>query len=62
MVLGYFEMPDEGEIPPQEMWGDDDALMRWFEDVKVRRQNPGSGPMETIPDMQENELTKQLGL
>jgi len=43
------------------MWGDDDALMRWFEDVKVRRQNPGS-QMETIPDMQENELTKQLGL
>jgi hypothetical protein len=62
MVLGYFEMPDEEEIPPQEMWGDDDALMRWFEDVKARRQNPGSGPMETIPDMQENELTKQLGL
>jgi hypothetical protein len=29
--------------------------------VKVRRANPGA-PMETIPDMQENELTKQLGL
>ena len=61
MVLGYFEMPDEDEIPPQEMWGDDESLMRWFEDVKVRRANPGA-QMETIPDMQDNELVNQLGL
>jgi hypothetical protein len=61
MVLGYFEMPNEDEIPPQEMWGDDDSLMKWFEDVKTRRQNPGVA-METIPDMEENELIQQLGL
>jgi len=61
MVLGYFEMPDEDEIPPQEMWGDDDSLMKWFEDVKVRRANPGER-MEKIPDMEDNELVNQLGL
>ena len=62
MVLGYFEMPDESEIPPEEMWGDDESLMRWFDSVKANRANPGSARMETIPDMQDNELTKQLGL
>jgi hypothetical protein len=54
-------MPSEEEVPPQEIWGDDDALMQWFEDIKVRRANPGSS-MEKIPDMQENELASQLGL
>lgn len=52
-------MPDEKEIPPQEMWGDDETLIRWFEDVKARRQNPES--TETIPEMTDNELTKDLG-
>jgi hypothetical protein len=61
MVLGYFEMPDESEIPPEEMWGDDESLMRWFKDVKVRRENPGAA-METIPEMEDNDLVKQLGL
>jgi len=61
MVLGYFEIPNEDDIPPQEMWGDDEALIRWFDDVKVRRENPGSS-MEKIPDMEDNELVNQLGL
>jgi hypothetical protein len=55
-------MPDEKEIPPEEMWGDDEALMRWFDDVKMRRANPDSARMESIPEMNDNELTKQLGL
>lgn len=44
------------------MWGNDEALVAWFEDIKAMRANPDSTPMEPIPDMQENELTKQLRL
>lgn len=61
-ILNYFEMPTEEEVPPQEMWGHDEALTKWFEDVKRSRDSTGSPAMETIPDMNDNELTSQLGL
>lgn len=44
------------------MWGNDEALISWFDNVKARRANPDSQSMEPIPDMQENELTKQWRL
>jgi hypothetical protein len=59
-VMSYFEMPSEDEIPPEEMWGHDEQLTAWFEDVKRARANPQQ--METIPDMTENELAAELGL
>ena len=59
--MSYFEMPSEEEIPPEEMWGHDAALAKWFEDIKVRRANPGT-QMETIPDMTDNALAAELGL
>lgn len=56
-------MPSEDEVPPEEMWGHDEGLIQWFKDVKAKRENSsGSSTMETIPDMNENELTNQLGL
>jgi hypothetical protein len=30
--------------------------------VKFRRQNPDNSRMEQIPDMQQNDLSKRLGL
>lgn len=57
-VLGYFEI-SEDEQPPEEMWGNDDQLVSWFEEVKRQRANPDSTRMEPIPDMQENELAKR---
>lgn len=60
-VLGYFEVPED-EQPPEEMWGNDEALIAWFEEIKRQRANPDSRGMEPIPDMQENELTKQFRL
>lgn len=41
------------------MWGNDEALIAWFEEVKRKRANPDSSSMEPIPDMQENELSKR---
>jgi len=49
-------------VPPEEIWGNDDRLIKWFEDIKVRRANPDNSRMEPIPDMQENELTKRFNL
>jgi hypothetical protein len=42
------------------MWGNDEKLIAWFEDIKVRRANPDNSAMEPIPDMQENELSKRF--
>lgn len=58
-VLGYFEIPDEKEQPPELIWGNDDALTAWFEDVKFRREHPDNQPVEQV-DMQQNDLTRRL--
>ena len=55
-------MPDEDEIPPEEMWGNDEQLIQWFEDIKARRASRDNPSMEPIPDMQDNELSKQFRL
>jgi pimeloyl-ACP methyl ester carboxylesterase len=61
-VLGYFEIPNEEDQPPELIWGNDDRLIAWFDEVKFRRQNPDNSRMEPIPDMQQNDLSKRLGL
>lgn len=53
-------MSDE-DRPPERIWLDDEALEAHFENVKARYSSKsGSGPMEEVPDLQQNELTKGL--
>jgi hypothetical protein len=57
-VLGYFELLED-EQPPQLIWGNDDALEKWFADVKLRRDNPHMEPIQDAP-MTQNALTADL--
>jgi hypothetical protein len=56
--LGYWEVPED-EQPPMELYGNDDRLAQWWEDVKAIRaekyKTPGKEPLEEVPLMQ-NEL------
>lgn len=50
-ILGYWEMPEE-DVPPEEYWGDDEAIREWFEAVKQRRRDPNAASeqrMEKVP-------------
>lgn len=60
-ILGYWEMPEE-DVPPEEYWGDDEAIGEWFEAVKQRRKNPDAvtdEKLEEVP-MMSNEAAAGL--
>ena len=55
--------PDEQ--PPPEIWGLDDDLGRWWEDVEVRREQKYGSPSDTDSELEKvpqtgNEYAKQL--
>lgn len=55
MVLGFWEIP-ESDQPPPELWGNDEALTKWFEGVKASKEEERKGTkLEEVPLMQ-NEL------
>lgn len=62
-ILGYYEHLTGDDIPPENIWGNDDALEAWFEDIKIRRGNADSS-MERVPDppqgMTSNALVDEL--
>lgn len=67
-ILGYYEHLTEDDVPPEEMWGNDDALAEWFEEVKIRHKSADT-PSERIPEPEEpqqgfthNTLIDELGL
>jgi hypothetical protein len=61
-VLGWWELPEEDQ-PPEQYWGDDDALKEWFEAVKQRRKDRANGdssePLEEVPQV-SNEWAREL--
>lgn len=59
-ILSYWELSEE-DRPPEEYWGDDDALEEWFKAVKARHGTPGSGsePLEDVPQT-GNEYVKEF--
>ena len=54
-------------MPPEEMWGNDDLLGEWFDEVKIRRKSADNSPTERVPDpppqgFTNNSLIDDLGL
>lgn len=59
-VLGYHEIPED-ERPPSHIWGNDEALIAWFDEVEFRRKNPDKDRMEDVEaPMQQNDLAARL--
>lgn len=59
-VLGFFELPDEQQ-PPERIWLDDKALSEHFKQVRSsQKSGGGNSGMEQVPDLSQNELTKDL--
>ncbi len=63
IVLGYFELPDD-ETPDESIWGHPEKLEAWFDEVKSKRNNPGSERVSNAEweqaELEQNELTKGL--
>lgn len=61
MILGWGELQEE-DVPPEEIWLDDEALNAHFDDVRERWKSKGSGGQtEAVADVDEqNELTRGL--
>jgi hypothetical protein len=62
VVHGWLEQPEE-DIPPEEIWHHSERLEEWFESVKQRREDGGSGRgHEVIEDapMTQNDLTAEV--
>ena len=60
-VLGWWELPED-EQPPPEMWGLDNRLKEWWAAVEQRRNDKYGKPaeaMEDVPQMQ-NEYATEL--
>lgn len=55
-VLSYFELPED-DRPPDHIWGNDDLLRDWFDDVKLRRAHPDN-QMERVPDEPAHGFTQ----
>jgi len=51
----------EDEQPPESYYGDDDALMSWFESVKQKRNDryKSKETLEEVPQVQ-NEAAREL--
>lgn len=55
----------EADQPPENIYGNDRALLSWFEQVRYLRENPDSPGMERVPEappMERNSLMDDLGL
>jgi hypothetical protein len=61
-ILSWYENLAEDDIPPEWMWGFDDLLEEWFDDIRAARAS-GSTPTEqhTEVPMMENELASGRG-
>lgn len=63
-MLSWWELPEEDQ-PPPEIWGMDDELAIWWEEVELRRKEKygtdrgGDEPMTKV-DMTDNEYAKSL--
>lgn len=60
-ILGYWEM-GEKDAPPEEYYGNDEAITDWFKAVKARRENPGGSAdegLEIVPQT-SNEYVKEV--
>lgn len=62
-LIGFWELPDE-DSPPEEFYGNDEALKEWFDSVKARRKEQfsrgrGDEPMEEVPQM-TNEALREM--
>lgn len=61
-ILDWYENLMEKDIPPEWMWGFDDLLNDWFEEVKAKRGTGGSSGDEpdnrTVVPLMENEEAK----
>lgn len=49
----------EEDQPPERIWLDPEALEAHFDEVRRKRKSKSSGT-EKVPDLQQNELTKDL--
>lgn len=66
MILGWYENSTSDEIPPEHIWEDGEALERWWELVKERREYRVSGgrPRQSEDaepadeDLTQNELAR----
>lgn len=60
-VLGFYELPEEDQ-PPEQLWGNDDGLKQWFDEVKQRhkdRYGSRDDDLEDVPQMQ-NEYAREV--
>lgn len=55
------ELPEKDQ-PDESIWNHPELLEEWFEQVKLRRENPGKEiiPKEDESDWMQNELTLEL--
>lgn len=63
--MAWWQLPKEDQ-PPEEIWGLDDELSAWWEDVDARREakyggadGGGREPMTEVP-LEQNEYAKAL--
>ena len=53
-----FEELAKDEVPPKRIWGDDERLQEWFDEVRRRRASGDSS--KQIEDPVDNEAAKGL--
>jgi hypothetical protein len=54
-ILSFYELPEE-DRPPEEFYGDDEAMSQWFESVRARRRNGSGGSDDVEVPMTRNEI------
>ena len=61
VVLSFDELPSD-ERPPRRMWNDGEALSKWFDEVRKRRDEKygGKGSQGPIEDPVDNAAARSL--